>query len=220
MKKPAANNIVQSAPLALDGLDLKDACVVAAQAVIAEHGVEKLSLRDIARRLNVSHQAPYKHYPSRDHLLAAVIGRCFNRFTEQLNQRERSDQPMEDLRSLGAKYLEFALANPLEYRLMFGSPWPEVDEEPGLVKDCRHAFNVLREALQPMYPADSAAQIDADAMFIWSTMHGVASILQSKAVQHLALSGAAASNFVQHAMDMIELAVATRLSQTSAPNKM
>lgn len=71
-----------------------------------------------------------------------------------------------------------------------------------------------------MYPADSEAQIDADAMFIWSTMHGVASILQSKAVQHLALSGAAANNFVQHAMDMIELAVATRLSQNSAPDKM
>jgi hypothetical protein len=102
---------------------------------------------------------------------------------------------------------------------MFASSWPEVEEGPGLVKDCRHAFNVLRDALQPMYPADAAAQIDADAMFIWSTMHGVASILQSKAVQHLALSGAAANNYVQHAMDMIELAILTRLAQTANSSK-
>ncbi len=47
---------------------LKEACVQAAHAFIVEHGVEQLSMREVARRLGVSHQAPYKHYPSRDHL--------------------------------------------------------------------------------------------------------------------------------------------------------
>jgi AcrR family transcriptional regulator len=61
-------------------LDLRDACIVAAQEVIAERGVENLSLRDVARKLGVSHQAPYRHYPSRDHLLAEVMRRCFQRF--------------------------------------------------------------------------------------------------------------------------------------------
>ena len=57
-------------------LDLKEACIQAAREVIAEQGTEGLSLRDVARKLGVSHQAPYRHYPSRDHLLAAIMQRC------------------------------------------------------------------------------------------------------------------------------------------------
>jgi hypothetical protein len=71
-------------------LELRDACIVAAQEVIAERGVENLSLREVARKLGVSHQAPYKHYPSRDHLLAEVMRRCFQRFAAHLDARPAS----------------------------------------------------------------------------------------------------------------------------------
>jgi AcrR family transcriptional regulator len=56
---------------------LKEACVQAAREVIAERGVENLSMRDVARKLSVSHQAPYRHFESRDHLLAEIMRRCF-----------------------------------------------------------------------------------------------------------------------------------------------
>ena len=74
-------------------LELRDACIVAAQEVIAERGIENLSLRDVARKLGVSHQAPYKHYPSRDHLLAEVMRRCFQRFAAHLDARQRFRRP-------------------------------------------------------------------------------------------------------------------------------
>jgi AcrR family transcriptional regulator len=41
---------------------LKEACVQAAREVIAEKGVENLSMRDVARKLGISHQAPYRHF--------------------------------------------------------------------------------------------------------------------------------------------------------------
>jgi AcrR family transcriptional regulator len=100
-------------------LELRDACIVAAQEVIAERGIENLSLRDVARKLGVSHQAPYKHYPSRDHLLAEVMRRCFQRFAAHLDARQRFDDPAQDLESLGVQYLSYAQEHPLEYRLMF-----------------------------------------------------------------------------------------------------
>ena len=71
-----------------EAVELKEACVRAAREVIAEHGIEQLSLREVSRRLGVSHQAPYKHYPSRDHLLAEVMRRCFQDFTVALDARE------------------------------------------------------------------------------------------------------------------------------------
>jgi AcrR family transcriptional regulator len=190
-------------------LDLKDACVEAAHAVIAEHGIEKLSLRDVARKLNVSHQAPYKHYPSRDHLLAEVIRRCFNRFTVALNARHRSGHAIEDMRALGKSYLTYALQNPLEYRLMFGTPWPGVVAHPDLVKDAQHSFNVLRSALEPLYEGQAVSRdmIDADALFVWSAMHGLATILQSQVMQHLALSDAVMNGAVAHVMQMVDTAL-------------
>ena len=190
-------------------LELRDACVEAAHAVIAEHGIEKLSLRDVARKLNVSHQAPYKHYPSRDHLLSEVIRRCFQRFAVALNSRKRFEEPIQDMRSLGASYLGFAMKHPLEYRLMFGTPWPKVDAHPELVADAQHSFNVLRQALAPMYAGKKASKdrIDADALFVWSSMHGLASILQSQAMDHLSLSPKVLANAVKHVMLMVDTAL-------------
>ena len=201
-----------------EALELKDACIEAAQAVIAEHGIEKLSLRDVARRLNVSHQAPYKHYPSRDHLLAEVIRRCFRRFTVALNSRNRSDDPIEDMRALGTSYLNFALQNPLEYRLMFGTPWPQVQVSPELVIDCQHSFNVLREALTPLYAGTGAEAdvIDADAMFVWSSMHGLATILQSQVMQHLDLKPDVIQHAAENVMQMIDVALVARITSLSS----
>lgn len=196
-------------PTTIAPLDLRDACIAAAHAVIAEHGIEKLSLRDVARKLKVSHQAPYKHYPSRDHLLAEVIRRCFNQFTQALNARERFDAPIEDMRSLGASYLGYALAHPLEYRLMFGTPWPDVAAHPDLVEDARHSFNVLRTALAPLYtdPHVDGELIDSDALFVWSSMHGLATILQSQVMTHLALSEQVLLGAVGHVMQMVDIAL-------------
>jgi AcrR family transcriptional regulator len=57
--------------------NLRESCVLEAMAIIGETGIEELSLRDMARRLGVSHQAPYKHYHRLDHLSAEIVSRAF-----------------------------------------------------------------------------------------------------------------------------------------------
>jgi AcrR family transcriptional regulator len=190
-------------------LDLKDACVTAAHAVIAEHGVEKLSLRDVARKLNVSHQAPYKHYASRDHLLAEVIRRCFVRFSDALKARTRSADTKQDIHALGISYLQFALQNPLEYRLMFGTPWPEAAAQPEMLADARYSFDVLRQALQPLFTQATSPPeaVDTAAMFVWSTLHGLASIMQSQALCGLELHPKFMENAQEQVMTMVDLAL-------------
>ena len=190
-------------------LNLKDACVTAAHAVIAEHGVEKLSLRDVARKLNVSHQAPYKHYASRDHLLAEVIRRCFVRFSDALKARDRSADTKQDIHALGISYLQFALQNPLEYRLMVGTPWPEAAAQPDMLADARYSFDVLRQALQPLFAqsANPLEAVDTAAMFVWSTLHGLASITQSQAMCGLELHPKFVENAQEQVMTMVDLAL-------------
>ena len=192
-------------------LDVREACVLAARAAIAEHGVENLSLRDVARRLGVSHQAPYKHYANRDMLLAEVMRRCFEHFAKHLDSRERSDLAHEDMSSMGCAYLEYARNNPLEYRLMFGTPWPASAEHPELVRDAQHAFGLLKVALRRTH-GDNVSQsaIELDALFVWSALHGLASILQSNAIDSLGLSASILNDSPQHVLQRIGSGLAPR----------
>jgi AcrR family transcriptional regulator len=178
---------------------------VAAQEVIAERGIENLSLRDVARKLGVSHQAPYKHYPSRDHLLAEVMRRCFQRFAAHLDARPHSDDPVQDLESLGEQYLAFAQQHPLEYRLMFSTAWPASAEQPELVRDATHAFDILRDVLRRLH-GDSAAmrdRIELDALYIWSTVHGLAGVMNGQCIERLELRPKVLKQAVRHAMDRL-----------------
>lgn len=143
--------------------------------MIAERGIENLSLRDVACKLGVSHQAPYKHYPSRDHLLTEVMRRCFQHSAAHLDSRERFDDAAQDLESLGLQYLAFAQQHPLEYRLMFSTTWPDSAGQPDLVRDATHAFDVLRGVLRRMHGESASMRetVELDALYIWSAVHGL-----------------------------------------------
>lgn len=183
-------------------LELRDACIAAAQELIAERGLENLSLREVSRKLGVSHQAPYKHYPSRDHLLAEVMRRCFQRFAAHLDARRRFDDPEDDLESLGLQYLSYARQHPLEYRLMFSTTWPESAEQPGLVRDATHAFDILRSVLRRLHGESEALRetVELDALYIWSTMHGLAGVMNGQCLDKLGLKSKVLKQTVQHAM--------------------
>ena len=162
----------------------------------------------MARRLKVSHQAPYKHFPSRDHILAEVVSRAFADFAGFLDQRPRSPDPMQDLGHLGRAYLTYAQANPLHYRLMFGTPLPNSDQHPEMMRQARYAFSILRDTIARIDTKRTKADIDLDAMFVWSTVHGLASIMQSPAAKQLGLGSASPARAAKHTLDRIGDALA------------
>jgi AcrR family transcriptional regulator len=184
-------------------LSLREACVRAARELIAERGLEHLSLREVARKLGVSHQAPYKHYPSRDHLLAEVMRRCFEHFAAHLDDRPAQAAPHEDLAALGRQYQSYARAHPLEYRLMFGTPWPEGADEAGLSEGARHAFDTLRQVLRRVHGSRNPGShrlVELDALYIWSAMHGLAGVTLSDAMPRLGLADEVLDQAVAHVM--------------------
>jgi len=169
--------------------DLGEACVREALAIIDREGIEALSLRAVARRLGVSHQAPYRHYRSRDHLLAEVVRRAFESFAAHLDARERHAEPAADLAAMGFAYLDYAAHHPLQYRLMFGTPLPEACDHPGMMDKGRYAFGLLEAAIRALDSArPKAARIAdprLDALHVWAQLHGLATIAQSSALQSL-----------------------------------
>ena len=190
--------------------ELRDACIVAAQEVIAERGIENLSLREVARKLGVSHQAPYKHYPSRDHLLTEVMRRCFQRFAAHLDARPRHDDPVQDLEALGLQYLAYAREHPLEYRLMFSTTWPKPADAADLTTDATHAFDVLRGVLRRIHGDTPEAReaVDLDALYIWSTVHGLAGVMNGPCIDHLDVKAKVLKHTVRHAMERMRVGLA------------
>ena len=189
------------------GADLREACLSEAMAIINASGVEKLSLREVARRVGVSHQAPYRHFPNRDHLLAEIVRRAFADFADALRAAPRTDEPVADSLAMGLAYVRFALTEPLKYRLMFGGSLPEPHAHPEMMRGARDAFDVLRTALARIHEAQGEAPqhdvIDSEALFAWSSLHGVVSLLRTDAMGTLDLAPGARDTFVMHALQRI-----------------
>jgi AcrR family transcriptional regulator len=188
--------------------DLREACVDQALAIIGDVGVEALSIREVARRLGVSHQAPYKHFASSDHLLAEVVRRTYRQFSEHLEARPRSSHPGEDLKSMGEAYFRFALDHPLHYRLLFGTPLPDPAAHPEMMAEARRAFQLLHEAIGHLKPPAAEEELQLDALFVWATVHGLASILQTAALDQIGLDKVVLAEALPHALHRIGKALA------------
>jgi AcrR family transcriptional regulator len=189
-------------------IDLREACLDEALAVIREGGIETLSLREVARRLGVSHQAPYRHYPSRDHLLAVLVDRVFREFDAHLAQAGETEDARADLAAMGRLYLDYALSKPLEYRLMFGAPLPSPQAHPEMLECGCAAFDRLRAAIARILGegADDEA-VTLEAMFVWSTIHGLASILDTEAMAGLGIEPALQEQVERHVLGRIDRAL-------------
>jgi AcrR family transcriptional regulator len=192
---------------------LAEACIAQALAIIDAQGVEGLSLREVARRLGVSHQAPYKHFASRDHLLAAVVTRAFTQFADTLAARPRHADPAEDLAGLCRAYLAFARGQALLFRLLFATQVPQAARDEELRAQGKRAFGLLAEVMLRLRPDQPAPVTMLDAVFVWSTVHGLAGVMQTGAVGTLPGTEHADNDAAEpHVLARVIAAVGTRFS--------
>lgn len=172
--------------------DLKTACIDEALSIIEEQGLDRLSLREVARRLGVSHAAPYKHFQSRDHILAEVVSRAYRNFAAHLKCRPAAKTPHEDLHNMGIAYIQYAFEHPLHYRLMFDTALPDPESHPGMLADAKYAFALLQKGVDAVHDATRGpgphGETDYDALFIWSTLHGLVGAMQSDAMKTVDVS--------------------------------
>src|SRR5512144_1083100 len=100
--------------------ELRNALLTTALRIVAEEGVAALTLRDLARRLGVSHGAPAHHFPDRASLLAALAGEGFLQLSETLASAtvDPARGRAARLRAAGRAYVAFALDHPGSFRVM------------------------------------------------------------------------------------------------------
>jgi AcrR family transcriptional regulator len=139
-----------------------------AEKLFAAHGPDGVTMREMADALGVSSMTPYRYFKDKDAILAAVRMRAFNRFAEAMETARTLPQARS-----GNAYLDFALANPASYRLMFDVSQPTFAKYPDLVKAMDRARLTMSDGLR-----DLAAQgrfkgdVDLAGYVYWSSMHG------------------------------------------------
>src|ERR1700737_297091 len=101
--------------------DLPRAVVAAALEILSETQSHEFSLRELARRAGVSHNAPYKHFADKRELLAAVSAAGFEMLTKRMaHEIAGFRSPREQLFAMVRAYIDHGVENPALYSLMFG----------------------------------------------------------------------------------------------------
>src|ERR1700733_1843655 len=100
--------------------NLRETLLQGAVCVIAEVGPSAFTLREVARRAGVSHNAPYRHFRDKDALLAAVATEGFLELTRSMREAgERQPRALDKLKQSGLAYVAFALRRPEHFTVMF-----------------------------------------------------------------------------------------------------
>jgi AcrR family transcriptional regulator len=164
--------------------DLRRALIDTALELVTEEQNWTFSLRELARRAGVSHQAPYNHFPEKQDLLGAVAVVGFERLRDgMLRATAGIDAPEALVDVIGRTYVHLGLENPALYRLMFSQALACAGpgERPGVVRSAgARARAVLEEAIQrgarsgvfAVSPDNPKDQILAAHAF-WSGVHGL-----------------------------------------------
>lgn len=99
----------------------------AALRLIARHGVAAFKLRDAAREAGVSHAAPYRHFASREALLAAIAEDGLRDLKAALEEARASHRgnPLEAFLMTGSAFIVFAVSHPSHFRVMYGPDSPD-----------------------------------------------------------------------------------------------
>ena len=157
--------------------NLREELLGAAIRLIAEVGPTAFTLREVARRAGVSHNAPYRHFRDRDDLMAAVAAQGFHELTQAMvDAAAPKTDALERLKSAGLGYVTFALRRPEHFTVMFDAPMSERKHPDS--PEGKLAFSTLtgfvKDGLDTgRLPAGDLHQM---ALLAWTMVHGIAKL--------------------------------------------
>ncbi|MEV6237435.1 TetR/AcrR family transcriptional regulator [Lentzea sp. NPDC051838] len=151
--------------------DLRRAVLAAAVDAITEHGPANVSLRDLARRVGVSHAGPVHHFKDKAGLLTALAAEGFALLADALNAtRAETDSFVE----LGVTYVRFAVRHRAHFEVMFRPDLLHTDD-PVLAEARDRAGAELAGGVEDLGEEKTGDQRTA-GVAAWSIVHGFATL--------------------------------------------
>lgn len=162
--------------------DRREEILAASLALFAEHGVQHVSTRQIARTVGISQPSLYAHFATREDIAVELCRRAFGRLRARMAAAlDGGGSPRDRLLRGGAEYVAFGLEEPAAYRVAFmlervGGPDGKGSEAlaAGLA-----AFEILLRFFRDVR-GDDGEGTDIAAQSCWASMHGLVSLLLTR----------------------------------------
>jgi len=161
-------------------MDVQRAVLDAAVAMVESGGPDSVSMREVARRAGVSHQAPYHHFGDRAGIFAAISTEGFDilarEFRAALAEHQRPSRPCFEA------YLGVALRHPGHFRVMFRADICGVTDHDGARLAADAAYEELLRMVRRTLGVDERAggdelEVATWASLMWSVAHGFATLI-------------------------------------------
>ena len=166
--------------------DLKNALMDTALEQISRNGVRALSLRDVARRTGVSHTASYRHFSSKESLLAAIAEQGFRCLSAAMRAATlpHANDPVAALQASGVAYVEFGVSYPEHLSVMFSVQIAH-ENYPGLAETSKEAYALLTSIVRDGLQAGGLRGTDERTITLaaWSIVHGLSQLISGGQLQ-------------------------------------
>ena len=165
---------------------LRDEIVAAAERILEREGDETaITLRSVAREAGISAPSIYAHFADRDAIVEAVLDVAFERLNklvvETMAALHDRDDPVVRLLTGCHAYVDFARREPARYRVLFGRRRKSAGDVPRAPLRRLESFQTLVDSVAACVAAGRSDSTDpfADAVLLWTAMHGVVMMRQS-----------------------------------------
>ena len=141
----------------------------------------KLSLRSLARECGVSQTAPYRHFASKEHLLAVLSENGVEKLLLAMNTvRLEISQPFECVEQLMQVYVDFATQHSAYFQLIFNSRSIDRQRFPSLLR-CLHKITAV--FAEPLSRLGGQFDLPNLAHMLWAEAHGLATLATNSLCQ-------------------------------------
>jgi AcrR family transcriptional regulator len=162
---------------------LRALIIDAARELFVSRGVEAVTMREIAKRIDYSATSIYLHFTDKEAVLRAICDTDFLALATSLKDIMQIPDPVERMKALGQGYAEFALTHPNHYRLMFMAARMPYDPEKSSLQQHsaeQDAYYQLKTVVRDVHAAGrfkaELQDVDLVAQTIWAGVHGVCSL--------------------------------------------
>jgi len=181
--------------------------------LVEERGIDGLTLREVARRAGVSHNAPYHHFADKAAIVEALALEGYEMLLAvELAAIDAVAPVHERIRALGRAYVGFALAHPARFTLMNRAELRRADRVTDVQAAGVASEGPLLEAIQEGQADGTLAAGDRDAMALgaWSAVHGLSVLLVDGPLRELAPRGPVTDAMTEQVLDTILDGLAAR----------
>ncbi|HEU4559999.1 MAG TPA: TetR/AcrR family transcriptional regulator [Longimicrobium sp.] len=186
---------------------LRAATLDTTRTLLVADGYENLSMRKIARQVGCSVSSIYEHFASKDQLVHALIDEGFQRWFDVVSAAaEEPGTPLQRLEAHCRLYVEFGLANPEFYEIMYLYHPRSLARFPKeLFRRAKRSMDVLSQLVLESAPDAFATPAEAriHAHAVWAILHGVVSTILSTRLDTRIDRTAYIDTSIQFAVDSI-----------------